>query len=64
MNHTTDSLNMMYFLEKYPNQWHSLARNKKTLKAFNRLQFLYGTKVIEFDGFTDQMRFVPWELLR
>lgn len=59
MNNTKDSLKLMAFLEKYPNQWHSLATDKKTVRAFERLQALYGTSVFEFDGFTNQMRFVP-----
>ena len=62
LGHTNDSLNLSQFLEKYPSQWHSLAKDKKTRKAFDRLQFLYGTKVFEFDGFTNQMRFNPREL--
>ena len=58
IRHTSDSLKMYEFLEKYPNQWHSLAKDQRTRKAFNRLQELYGTSIMEFDGFTDQMRFV------
>jgi hypothetical protein len=63
IRHTKDSLNLMYFLEKYPNQWNSLAKDKKSRKAFQRLQDLYGTQVFEFDGFTNQMRFVPRKLV-
>jgi hypothetical protein len=64
MTNTKDSLKLMQFLEKYPNQWHSLATNKQTVRAFERLQALYGVYVYEFDGFTNQMRFVPSELLK
>lgn len=63
MTNTRDSLKLMQFLETYPNTWHSLAKDAKTKKAFNRLQELYGVKVFEFDGFTNQMRFVPRALL-
>jgi hypothetical protein len=64
MTNTKDSLKLMQFLENYPNQWHSLAKDARTAKAFKRLQSLYGTRVFEFDGFTNQMRFVPRELLK
>jgi hypothetical protein len=64
MTNTKDSLKLMQFLENYPNQWHSLAKDAKTRRAFERLQVLYGTKVFQFSDCTNQMRFVPRELLK
>lgn len=37
MKHTTDSLKLLAFLEKYPNNWHSVALDMQTLKAFCKL---------------------------
>jgi hypothetical protein len=54
----------MQFLENYPNQWNSLAKDARTVRAFKRLQALYGSRVFEFSEATNQMRFVPSELLK
>lgn len=56
ITHTKDSLKMYEFLQKYPNQWHSIAKDKKTSKAFERVQELHPNEV-EFDGFTNQFRY-------
>lgn len=57
LKHTKDSLRLYEFLEQYANEWHSISKDKKTHKALERLQLLYGPYKIEFDGFTNQMRF-------
>lgn len=55
VTHTNDSLKMIEFLQKYPNQWHSIAKDKRTLKAFDIVHVLYKDKV-EFKSLTNQMR--------
>lgn len=37
LKHTNDSLNLYEFLERYPKKWHSLAKDKKTAKAFSSI---------------------------
>ena len=41
ITHTNDSLNLLAFLEKYPNQWHGYSGDKRTLKAVERLKLLH-----------------------
>lgn len=59
IKHTQLSLKLFEFLEKYPRKWHSISKDKTTKNAFQRLQELYGSGIMEFDAFTNQMRYMP-----
>lgn len=50
ITHTDDSLNVVYFAERYPG-WHGYAKDKRTEKAVERARVLDGVEVNEFRQF-------------
>ena len=62
IGHTKETLKLMGFLERCaPISWQSFAKDKKTLKAVERLKNLYPEN-IEISTETNQMRLINWQL--
>jgi hypothetical protein len=60
ITHTQDSLKLIEFLKDYPDQWHSVRKDKRTSRAVVRVRTLYPENIEQacyVGQSTDQIRF-------